>query len=277
MKLDRGDDLVGCYVASETNDPYYYDLWFCKCSVNEDYNMEYFWSILEPQRQWVYIGTYTLLYIFWLTDISYEAPWLELWMSTWKSYQLGCMSCVIKIRTWLNIHVIWTISTTAFNYHNIWKAWHKLYLPIGTPVHGYSEWTCSTIQLPSIPTYKQKEPTTQRKLLFRIGYGNEATQIMSLWRNGYANRIMKLWRNGYGNGELHTLQLWEEMATALLKDHRKSQMINDLFCCELVGNETTFEFYDNYDNSILRKAMARAMQKKNFCERYGDEDVTENK
>ena len=276
MKLGQSPyDLLGCFVANDTKDPYYYDLWFCRCSVDENYDLQYFWTIREHQRHWIYVGTYPLLYIFWLIEIGYEATWLELWITTFGICKSGW--CEIKMRTWLATDVIWTISSMALNYHNIWSAWHKLYLPYGkAPVPGYSAWASNTIQLPSIPTYKPKDVRAQRFLLFGVGYGDEAVSGPFTF---YANKIMKLWTNGYDKGDgtennrtanlwenqIRIANLWGNLVMALLME-RDKQADDYLWSCKLFGSAKEFAMYDNYENRIVRKAMAHAIaQERKFC------------
>ena len=175
---------LSAYVARSTNTQFYYDLWFCKTNVNINYDMDFFWAIPESDREWLFVGTYSLLFIFYVVNIGYGGRWIELWMYSndykEEEYYGGL---TIKLRTWKDKNVVWTMQTMAMGYKTMWKDWYKLYLP-----WSGVRWTYQTkTMLPDIPTYEPKDSIKKYKMLWR---GESEAKTMPEY---YADRILKLW------------------------------------------------------------------------------------
>ena len=185
-------------VARSTRTQYDYELWMVTSHEDKNtYDAEFFWAIEPSRRTWMYLGTYSIMYIFMLCGIGYGGRWIEVKLFT-NDYDDETFygGIAVYIRTWAECATWWTIDTMTLTTNTMWKEWKNLYLPwdLTGASHSYGKWSWHQQGMPRIPIYKPWQSYKKMKMVLSGGnnYAAEPNQQGVVPMN-YINKILKLW------------------------------------------------------------------------------------
>jgi len=183
-------------VARSTRTQYDYELWMVTSYENKDtYDAEFFWAIEPSRRTWMYLGTYSIMYIFMLCGIGYGGRWIEvkMYMNNYEDEDFYG-GIAVHVRTWCDCATWWTINTMTMTKNTMWKQWQSLHLPWDNMGKSYDTWSWQQQGMPTIPIYKPWESYKKMKMVLSGGnnYASKANQphVVPIQ---YINKILKLW------------------------------------------------------------------------------------
>ena len=183
-------------VARSTRTLYDYELWMVTTHEAADtYDPEFFWAVKPTMRTWLYLGTFSIMYIFMLCGVGYGGMWIEtrMFMNDYEDEDFYG-GIAVHIRTWCDCATWWTIDTMTLTKYTMWEQWRNLHLPWHNMGSSYGDWSYRRQGMPTIPIYKPSESYKKIKMIFSGGNSYDAKpgnpHMVPL---NYINKILKLW------------------------------------------------------------------------------------